>query len=102
MNMCRTQAPNLLKPERGFFFFGFAEVYNPSSKDIEILNNKGIDVTKSLTVRIRDTGGEYLPSNKHYFEVDDVYFSGEVYQIQSISLDSEMHNYMKVIGTLTV
>ncbi|EUJ59552.1 hypothetical protein [Listeria fleischmannii] len=91
-----------MKPERGFFFFGFAEVYNPSSKDIEILNNKGIDVTKSLTVRIRDTGGEYLPSNKHYFEVDDVYFSGEVYQIQSISLDSEMHNYMKVIGTLTV
>lgn len=47
----------------------FAEPYNASMKDLEILN--GIGAKKSVTINIRDTFGEYYPSNEHYVEVQD-------------------------------
>lgn len=47
----------------------FAEPYNASMKDLEILNGTG--AKKSVTINIRDTFGEYYPSTEHYVEVQD-------------------------------
>lgn len=86
--------------EKRVIFECFANAYNPSSKDMETLSSKGIDVAKSITIQIRDTVGDYHPSNKHYFQLDAPYVSGESYQVQSVSVDLENRNYIKIIGTM--
>lgn len=88
--------------EKRVLFECFANAYAPSSKDVQILDSKGTEVTKSVTIRIRDTAGEYVPTNKQYFELNDPYFSTERYQIQTVSPDPEDRNYIKVIGSTSL
>lgn len=45
----------------------WAEVYEPSMKDIESLSTT--KVLYSVTAKFRETHGEYKPSNKHYLSV---------------------------------
>lgn len=46
-----------------------AEIYNPSMKDQNILN--AFTTEQAVTMNIRDPHQDYLPSNKHYVEIDD-------------------------------
>lgn len=94
--------PDPGEDEKRVLFECFANAYAPSSKDVQILDSKGTDVTKSVTIRIRDTAGEYVPTNKQYFELNDPYFSTERYQIQTVSTDPEDRNYIKVIGSTSL
>ena len=50
-------------------FTCFAEVYNPSIKDIEISRDKSVKA--SLTINIRDPQTDYYVDNKHQVKVFD-------------------------------
>ncbi|MGX2946096.1 phage head-tail adapter protein [Enterococcus alishanensis] len=63
------EGPEPGEEEKEILFKTRAEIYDPSMKDLEILNGKG--TKKAVTVVIRDPRGKYMPSNKHYVEILD-------------------------------
>ncbi|WP_410534445.1 phage head-tail adapter protein [Streptococcus agalactiae] len=50
-------------------FTTFAEVYNPSIKDIEKVTEKGVKA--QYTVKFRDPLMAYIPKNDHLVEIND-------------------------------
>lgn len=74
----------------------FAEIYNPSMKDMEIMKATG--TKEAITLRIRDAGKEYVPTNKHFFEVSDYRYTGKVFNIISVAPDIQNNKFIKVIG----
>lgn len=73
----------------------FAEVYNPSMKDIEIM--KATDTKEAVTVRIRDTKGEYTPTNKHYAELFDYRYEGKIFNIIDVRHDLTDNNFTTIL-----
>lgn len=66
-------------------FEAYAEVYSPSSKDISIMNGKG--VKKGMTVRLRDPLTSYYPDNKEVVLISDGRFSDMAWDIVDIRPD---------------
>ena len=66
-------------------FEAYAEVYSPSSKDISIMNGKG--VKKGMTVRLRDPLTSYYPDNKEVVLISDERFSDMAWDIIDIRPD---------------
>lgn len=52
-----------------------AEVYNPSMKDLELLNST--NTKRAVTINIRDPLDEFQPTNKHIVELQDYHFLDE-------------------------
>lgn len=79
----------------------WAEVYEPSMKDLEVLSTTG--TFHSVTVRIRDTRGEFTPRDKHYMSVlDDVYKDekGEYirFNIKKVHPDIKDKRFIKIVA----
>lgn len=90
--------------EKDIMWECWAEVYEPSMKDIESLSST--NVLYSVTVRLRDSRGEYRPSNKHYLSVlDDAYLDdGGNYirfNIKKIHPDVKDKRFIKVVAEAT-
>jgi hypothetical protein len=62
----------------------WAEIYNSSLKDIEILKSRG--VKKSVTIIIRDPYGAYQTDNKHVVMIHSPRYAGVVWKIEDIRL----------------
>lgn len=78
----------------------FALIYNPSMKDLEVLNSKG--TKEGLTLKIRDPHEEYVPSNKHLVVIDDYrYGSKKEMQVLDVSPDVERNQFIKIIVGMT-
>lgn len=82
----------------------WAEVYEPSMKDIESLSTT--NVLYSVTVRFRDPRGEYKPTNKHYLAVlDESYKDDEGnyvrFNIKKIHPDVKDKRFIKVVAEAT-
>lgn len=60
--------------EQKELFKAWAEVYNPSLKDIEIMRGKGIQ--RAVTIVIRNPLGSYLPKNSHFVTIKDKAYEG--------------------------
>lgn len=72
----------------------FGEIYNPSIKDIEIMNAQG--VSSGLTLIIRDTQGEFIPTQDHIIKINNRYFGNTEYRIIDLS---PTNNLLKLILT---
>ncbi|MHC5250441.1 phage head-tail adapter protein [Enterococcus sp. LJL90] len=70
-------------------------VYNPSSKDRDILNGKG--TKKAVTIKIRDPYMDYLPDNAHKVTLDDYRYKGIEWDIVDFSPDVERNEFIKII-----
>lgn len=75
------------------------EAYNPSMKDLAVLDAKG--TSEAVTVRIRDTAGEYLPSNKHFAELDDRRYSGKVFSLIDVRPDLKDSRFTTILLGVT-
>lgn len=73
----------------------FAEVYNPSMKDIEIASGRG--VKSSLTLRIRDPLTSYIPDNKHVVEINDHRYQGIKWKIVDIRPDFKERQFLTIV-----
>lgn len=71
------------------------EAYNPSMKDIAIMDTKG--TKQAVTIKIRDTAGDYIPSNKHFAQLDDYYFEGRVFEIIDVRPDLKDRRFVIVL-----
>lgn len=79
----------------------WAEVYEPSTKDFAVLSTTGVEF--AVTVRIRDTRGEFRPFNKHYLAVlDDAYTDDEGeyirFNIKKVQPDIKNKKFVKIVA----
>lgn len=80
--------------EKKILYKARAEVYDPSIKDLEILNGRG--TKKAVTIVIRDPRGKYVPTNKHYVEIID-YRLGERWNIIDIRPDITGNRFLTIL-----
>lgn len=69
--------------------------YNPSMKDLDILQAK--DTKEGLTIKIRDLHQEYIPTNKHKVVIDDYRYKDKVWEIIDVAPDLENNSFVKII-----
>lgn len=74
-------------------------VYNPSSKDREILSGKG--TKKAVTIKIRDPYTDYLPNNGHKVVLDDFRYKDDVWDVVDYAPDVENNDFLKIILGVT-
>ncbi len=81
-------------------FWCLAEVYDPSSKDLAILDSHSVN--EGVTINIPDPLGEYLPSTNHLVEIDDYRYQGQdgkskTWNIVEVSHDFHDSRFIKII-----
>lgn len=75
------------------------EAYNPSMKDLSILDTTG--TKEAVTIRIRDTAGEYVPTNKHSAELGDYRYTGKVFSILDVRPDLKDNRFTTILLGVT-
>ncbi|TWT12073.1 phage head-tail adapter protein [Streptococcus sp. sy004] len=76
-------------------FETFAEVYNPSLKDMEVASGHG--VRASLTLKIRDPLTAYQLDNRHFVQIMDRRFSNHLWEIVSIRPDFHQRDFLVLV-----
>lgn len=71
------------------------EAYNPSMKDLAIMDSIG--TKEAVTVRIRDTAGEYIPTNKHLAVLDDYRYEGKVFSVIDVRNDMVENRFITIV-----
>lgn len=77
----------------------FAEAYNPSIKDLSILDTKG--TKEAVTIRIRDPGKDYIPNNKHSAELEDYRYTGKVFSVVDVRPDLTNNRFITILLGVT-
>lgn len=85
--------------QRSVLFFCYAEVYNPSMKDLTVLDGKG--TKEAATIRIRDTSGEYVPTNKHFAELTDYRYTDKVFSVIDVRPDLTDNRFVTILLGVT-
>lgn len=73
----------------------FAEVYSPSMKDIAVMELNG--TKEAVTIRIRDTAGEFTPTNKHFAEIHDYRYSDKVLNVVDVRYDLKRNGFTTIV-----
>lgn len=84
--------------EKRILYKCFAKIEQVWMRDIEQAKANG--TATDITVRFRDPQTEYVPSNKHYFEIDAAEFKGKRYNIKTARPDPQNHAFIRAIGGL--
>lgn len=77
-------------------YITWAKIDEVWSKDLE--QAKSNNTLSDITITIRDTQGEYIPSTKHYFEVDLLEYQGKHYNIKQAQPDPQNRDFIKIIA----
>lgn len=64
----------------------------------DVAQAKSNNTLSDITITIRDTHGEYVPSNKHYIEVDLPEYRGKHYNVKHTQPDPQNRDFVKVIA----
>lgn len=67
-------------------------------KDLEQAKASG--TVSDVTLIIRDTQGEYIPTNKHYVWIDAIEYKDLVYNIQSSQPDLQNRDFINIVAEL--
>lgn len=73
----------------------FAEVYNPSMKDLTVMN--ATRTREAVTIRIRDTAGEYIPTNKHFAQLDDYRYKDKIFSVADVRNDLTDNRFITIL-----
>ncbi|MDN6626260.1 MAG: phage head-tail adapter protein [Pisciglobus halotolerans] len=77
----------------------FSEVYNPSMKDLEKL--KTANTKHAVTINIRDSKGEYVPTNKHFVELLDYRYKDIVWDVLDVRYDIQDNSFITILLGVT-
>ena len=73
----------------------FADMYEPTQKDVQ-LNN--LEVSKrSVTLNIRDAQPQFVPTVNQVFEVHNGMYAGLFFNIKNVS-PAKTKGYVKIVG----
>ncbi|MGG5359342.1 phage head-tail adapter protein [Enterococcus sp. DIV0240a] len=89
------KGPSPGEEEKTLVYKTRAEIYDPSMKDLEVLN--GVDSKQGLTMIIRDPRGKYLPKNKHLVEVFDYRYEGLRWNIVEVRNDLSVSRFITIL-----
>lgn len=81
--------------EKTSLFTCFAEVYNSSMKDLELLST--VETKEAVTITIRDTKGEYTVTNKHFVEIFDYRYTGKRFNVIDVRHDVTNNDFVTVV-----
>jgi len=84
--------------EHAFLFECMAKVDRVWLKDLETA--KANNTVSDVTITIRDTHGEYIPTNKHYLKIETKEYEDFVYNITSTQPDLQNRDFVTIIGSL--
>lgn len=88
-----TPEPNSIQLDLVYRCFG--EIYNPSTKDVSVLH--GHDVSDGLTLIIRNTQGQFIPTLDHIVQIQNEFYNDVKFKIVSISPQDS--SFIKLILT---
>lgn len=77
-------------------YMTYAKIDEVWSKDLEQAKANG--TLSDVTITIRDTHGEYVPSNKHYMEVELLEYGDRQYNIKHVQPDPQNRDFIKIIA----
>lgn len=67
-------------------------------KDLE--RAKSNNTVSDVTLTIRETHGEYIPTNKHYVRIDAIEYKDFVYNITSSQPDLQNRDFITIVASL--
>lgn len=79
----------------------FCEVYSASSKDLEIITSKSVTAKTAVTIRIRDSFGEFYPSTEGYAELHDYRYNSMRFNIVDVRPDLVEQDFITVLLVVT-
>lgn len=85
--------------EEKVLYNAWAKIDEVWLKDVELAKSTG--TLSDVTITIRDTQGEYRPSNKHYVSIDDPAYEGNRYNIKHVQPDMQHRDFINVIAGLS-
>lgn len=68
------------------------------SKDFEMAKSNG--TLSDLTITIRDSQGEYFPTNKHYVQIHTPEYEHLTYNIKHAQPDLQNRDFIKVVAEM--
>lgn len=93
-----TKGPEPGEKEKRVLYECFAKVETVWAKDLE--QAKATGTVEDLTIFIRDPRSDYRTNNKHYVEIDDIYYRGKRYNIKHVQPDLQNKDFIKIIAGL--
>ena len=82
-------------------FMTFAEVYNPSMKDVELLRNQNIQGGKGIrmgvTIKIRDPLSSFFPDTTHFVELIDQRWAGRKWEVVAVRPSFDERQFLTVV-----
>lgn len=76
-------------------FKALAEVYNPSIKDLEIMNVNG--VKKGITIKIRDPLTHFLPQPNQIVKIDDFRYKNVLWEVIEVRPDIQDNQFVTIL-----
>ncbi|SEQ23552.1 hypothetical protein SAMN05216232_1987 [Virgibacillus subterraneus] len=68
-------------------------------RDVELAKSNG--TLSDVTIIIRDPQGDYIPTNKHYVEIDAPEYKGKHFNVKQAQPDMQNKAFINVIAELT-
>ncbi|PKR79189.1 phage head-tail adapter protein [Halalkalibacillus sediminis] len=76
----------------------WAEIDEVWLRDVELAKSNG--TLSDVTVIIRDPLADFIPSNKHYVEIDAPEYKGQLFNVKQAQPDMQHKDFINVIAEL--
>lgn len=73
----------------------FAQVYGPSQKDMQYLASS--DSNMGVTIKIRNTQGEFVPNHTMVVAVDNYQYQGKLWNVKDVRPDFKDDKYDVIV-----
>ncbi|MRX70849.1 phage head-tail adapter protein [Bacillus lacus] len=80
-------------------FNAWAKIDQVWLKDLELAKSNG--TLSDVTITIRDPQAEFIPSNKHYLEIDSAEYRGSHYNIKKVQPNMQDRRFIDIVAGLS-
>ena len=84
--------------EDKLLYTAWAKVDNVWMKDLELAKSNG--TLSDLTITIRNPQGDYIPTNKHYMDIEVPEYIGKRYNVKQVHPDLQNTGFLTIVGEL--
>ncbi|MGP4074124.1 phage head completion protein [Piscibacillus sp. B03] len=93
------EGPEPGQEKKKVLFSTWAKIDKVWLRDLEQAKANG--TLSDITITIRDPQAEYIPTNKHYVEIDAPEYKGKHYNIKDAQPDLQEKSFINVIASLS-
>lgn len=92
------EGPEPGSEKKKVLFNAWAKVDEVWLRDVEQAKANG--TLSDITITIRDPQAEYIPTNKHYVEIDAPEYQNKHFNIKQAQSDLQNHSFINIIAEL--